>query len=86
MSKQSSATTKKSTFSNQALTENPKKIDHESIDFRSLLDTFCAPGPPLGRIWQPRGDQVNSGDHFYMIVDGFGEPLGIPLGHFGIPK
>ena len=68
-SKQSSATTKKSTFSNQALTEIPQKINDEIIDFRSLFGTFCAPGPPLGRIWQPRGDQVNSGHHFYMIFD-----------------
>ena len=74
MSKQSSATTKKSTFSNEALTEIPQKFDHEIIDFRSLLGTFCAPGPPLGRIWQPRGDQVNSGDHFYATFAGFGKP------------
>ena len=86
MSKQSLATTKKTTFSKQELTEIHKQIYHKIIDFRSLLGTFCAPGAPLGRIWQPRGDRVNSGDHFFSIFDGFGEPLGIPLNHFGTPK
>ena len=86
MSKQSLATTKKTTFSKQELTEIHKQIYHKIIDFRSLLGTFCAPGAPLGRIWQPRVDRVNSGDHFYTISDGFEDPLGIPLGHFAPPQ
>ena len=51
--------------------------------FGTLLDAFWAPGPPLGRIWESRGNHMISRPHFVSLFSGFGIPLGITFGHFG---
>jgi len=51
------------------------------ITFGTFLSSWDHPG----RIWEPRGYQVDSRDHFWTIFGGFWCPLGITFGHFWSP-
>ena len=43
---------------------------------------FLIPEPTLGSIWGPRGNRLDSRDHFGRILERFWSPLGTTWAHF----